>query len=68
MTMTQSLTLSCEFFPPRTDEGMKNFRAAREQLLPLKPAFFSVTFGFKIGAIPSLATVTLKLGLSVTYY
>ena len=43
--MTQSLTLSCEFFPPRTDEGMKNFRAAREQLLPLKPAFFSVTFG-----------------------
>lgn len=45
MTMTQNLTLSCEFFPPRTAEGVKNFRAARDQLLALKPAFFSVTFG-----------------------
>ncbi|MEY3219924.1 MAG: methylenetetrahydrofolate reductase [Pseudomonadota bacterium] len=43
--MNQTLTLSCEFFPPRTDEGIKNFRLAREQLLPLKPTFFSVTFG-----------------------
>lgn len=43
--MAQNLTLSCEFFPPRTEEGLKNFRSAREQLLALKPAFFSVTFG-----------------------
>lgn len=43
--MAQSLTLSCEFFPPRTEEGLKNFRSAREQLLAVNPAFFSVTFG-----------------------
>lgn len=43
--MAQNLTLSCEFFPPRTEEGLKNFRAAREQLLAVNPTFFSVTFG-----------------------
>jgi len=36
---------SFEFFPPQTPEGMDKLRATRKQLAPLKPAFFSVTFG-----------------------
>jgi methylenetetrahydrofolate reductase (NADPH) len=40
-----SRTFSCEFFPPRTPEGMENLRKARRQLAQLKPEFFSVTYG-----------------------
>ena len=36
---------SCEFFPPNTDEGMRKLFAAREELMPMRPAFFSVTYG-----------------------
>lgn len=43
--MTAHLTISCEFFPPRTEQGMTKLRQTRDQLLVLNPAFFSVTFG-----------------------
>jgi methylenetetrahydrofolate reductase (NADPH) len=36
---------SLEFFPPRTPEGVVRLRATRRQLVQLKPAFCSVTFG-----------------------
>jgi methylenetetrahydrofolate reductase (NADPH) len=36
---------SCEFFPPNTDEGMRKLFAAREELMRMRPAFFSVTYG-----------------------
>jgi methylenetetrahydrofolate reductase (NADPH) len=36
---------SCEFFPPKTDEGAEKLRITREQLSKLRPRFFSVTFG-----------------------
>lgn len=36
---------SFEFFPPQTPEGVEKLAAARKQLAPLKPEFFSVTFG-----------------------
>ncbi len=36
---------SLEFFPPKTAEGVAKLRAARAQLVQLKPAFCSVTFG-----------------------
>ncbi|MCB1823596.1 MAG: methylenetetrahydrofolate reductase [NAD(P)H] [Candidatus Competibacteraceae bacterium] len=36
---------SCEFFPPNTDEGMHKLFAAREALMRMQPAFFSVTYG-----------------------
>ena len=36
---------SFEFFPPKTDEGEANLFAAIEQLVPLGPAFVSVTYG-----------------------
>jgi methylenetetrahydrofolate reductase (NADPH) len=38
-------TFSCEFFPPRTPEGVEHLRAAHRQLAQLKPKFFSVTYG-----------------------
>ncbi|MBI3095489.1 MAG: methylenetetrahydrofolate reductase [NAD(P)H] [Rhodocyclales bacterium] len=40
-----SLELSIEFFPPQTSEGMEKLRATRVRLAPLKPEFFSVTYG-----------------------
>jgi methylenetetrahydrofolate reductase (NADPH) len=36
---------SCEFFPPRTDAGRDNWRAALAELAQLKPAYFSCTYG-----------------------
>jgi methylenetetrahydrofolate reductase (NADH) len=36
---------SFEFFPPRTDEGGRNLRAALEALRPMEPDFASVTYG-----------------------
>jgi methylenetetrahydrofolate reductase (NADPH) len=36
---------SFEFFPPQTPEGVEKLAATRKQLAPLKPEFFSVTFG-----------------------
>lgn len=43
--MSKNLTISCEFFPPKTEKGISNLRKVREELAPLKPEFFSVTFG-----------------------
>jgi methylenetetrahydrofolate reductase (NADPH) len=43
--MSTNLTLSCEFFPPKTDKGINNLRRVRENLRPLNPEFYSVTFG-----------------------
>jgi len=40
-----SIELSVEFFPPQTPEGAEKLRATWTSLAPLKPAFFSVTFG-----------------------
>ena len=42
---TQSLNLSYEFFPPRTEAGKIKLVETRKQLAPLNPEFFSVTFG-----------------------
>lgn len=38
-------TFSCEFFPPITAEGLTKLQTARQQLLALRPAYFSVTYG-----------------------
>ena len=43
--MSKNLSISFEFFPPQTAEGMEKLHAARKQLALLKPEFFSVTFG-----------------------
>ena len=36
---------SFEFFPPKTEEGEANLFEAIEQLVPLEPAYVSVTYG-----------------------
>jgi len=38
-------TISFEFFPPKTPEGMDKLREARKALAQFNPEFFSVTFG-----------------------
>ncbi|MCB1768415.1 MAG: methylenetetrahydrofolate reductase [NAD(P)H] [Candidatus Competibacteraceae bacterium] len=38
-------TFSCEFFPPITAEGFAKLQAARQELLVMHPAYFSVTYG-----------------------
>jgi methylenetetrahydrofolate reductase (NADPH) len=38
-------TFSFEFFPPKTDDGEQNLRAAISALRELEPAFVSVTYG-----------------------
>ncbi len=43
--MIKNTTLSFEFFPPKTAEGIENLRATRRKLAIYKPEFFSVTFG-----------------------
>ena len=45
MTTGQSVTISFEFFPPKTPEGWQHFLAAAKELSAVSPAFFSVTFG-----------------------
>jgi methylenetetrahydrofolate reductase (NADPH) len=48
---------SFEFFPPRTDEGEQNLRAALTSLRELEPDFVSVTYG----AAGSTRGLTLEL-------
>ncbi len=40
-----TVTVSFEFFPPNTPEGMLKLRATREALSVARPEFFSVTYG-----------------------
>ena len=41
----QGRTFSCEFFPPKTDKGRETLRATLAALAPLKPDYFSCTYG-----------------------
>lgn len=43
--MTQDVTLSFEFFPPKTDEGLTKLHRVHDQLSACRPEFFSVTYG-----------------------
>jgi methylenetetrahydrofolate reductase (NADPH) len=45
MTVTATLPLSLEFFPPKTPEGVIKLAAARQALYALRPTFCSVTYG-----------------------
>jgi methylenetetrahydrofolate reductase (NADPH) len=45
MSLASQLSLSLEFFPPKTPEGVAKLREARKQLYALKPDFCSVTYG-----------------------
>src|SRR5438270_2017628 len=45
LTSSEEPVFSFGFFPPKTDEGERNLRAALEALRPLEPDFASVTYG-----------------------
>ena len=53
--------LSFEFFPPKTDEQKVILKATQEQLRPLGPDFFSVTFGAGGSTISATAETVLEL-------
>jgi len=38
-------TYSCEFFPPKSEEGRAAWRSALDELQQLKPKYFSCTYG-----------------------
>ncbi len=40
-----TLSLSFEVFPPKTETGFESVRAATEEIAKLRPAFMSVTYG-----------------------
>jgi len=45
MTNGNTPEFSCEFFPPKTEEGREKLERVREELLEMAPRYFSVTFG-----------------------
>jgi methylenetetrahydrofolate reductase (NADPH) len=45
LASTDEPVFSFEFFPPKTDDGDRNLRAALTQLAGLEPDFVSVTYG-----------------------
>ncbi len=45
MSNNNKLSLSYEFFPPKTEKGVENLKNTREVLAQYQPEFYSVTFG-----------------------
>ena len=41
----ETLSLSFEVFPPKTDTAFENVRTATEEIAKLRPSFMSVTYG-----------------------
>ena len=40
-----TLSISFEVFPPKTESGFDSVRSATEEIARLRPAFMSVTYG-----------------------
>lgn len=55
-------TFSFELFPPQTPEGLEKLRVTVSQLVQLRPAFFSVTFGAGGSTRERTLGVVLELG------
>lgn len=45
MTNSNNISISSEFFPPRTDKGRDNWRTALQDLAIIQPEYFSCTYG-----------------------
>ena len=61
----KEVTLSFEFFPPKTEAGFLTVEQATEQIAALKPDFMSVTYG--AGGGTSKHTTRIAAGLQQKY-
>ncbi|MGN1346815.1 MAG: methylenetetrahydrofolate reductase [NAD(P)H] [Eubacteriales bacterium] len=60
-----TLSLSFEVFPPKTDTAFENVRAATEEIASLRPSFVSVTYG--AGGGTSRYTLEIAKNIKETY-
>ena len=60
-----TLSLSFEVFPPKTETGFESVRAATEEIAKLKPSFMSVTYG--AGGGTSRYTLDIAAGIKAAY-
>ena len=61
-----SVTVSFEFFPPRTPEAEQHFWSVLERLAPLEPAFVSVTYGAGGNTRESTLETLREIGVRTT--
>jgi methylenetetrahydrofolate reductase (NADPH) len=61
---------SFEFFPPKTDKGIKNLTQTRNTFAALNPAFFSVTYGAggttQDSTLETVITIQKESGINAT--
>jgi len=62
--MASDLKLSFEFYPPQTEEGVKNLKNTASELNKFNPEFFSVTFGAGGSTKEKTLDTVLALGKS----
>ncbi|MBQ3109926.1 MAG: methylenetetrahydrofolate reductase [Clostridia bacterium] len=60
-----TLSLSFEVFPPKTEMGFDSVKSATEEIAKLKPAFMSVTYG--AGGGTSKYTLDIAKNIKATY-
>jgi methylenetetrahydrofolate reductase (NADPH) len=60
-------SFSFEFFPPRTEEGERNLRAALQELSRLEPTFVSVTYGAGGSAAERQKTIDIVAGIKAEH-
>lgn len=69
MNKAVPFNISCEFFPPKTPEGMDNLRLTATNLAQRNPNFFSVTFGAggstRKGTIETVRTLQQQTNIAV---
>lgn len=69
MKKKRSFNLSFEFYPPKTEEGMKNLKQTAQTLMKFNPDFLSVTFGAggstREGTAQTVSLLKENTGISV---
>src|SRR3712207_148169 len=60
-------SFSFEFFPPKTEDGVRNLAAALEELSCMEPSFVSVTYGAGGTTAQRQKTVDIVAGIKADY-
>ena len=63
--MASDPKLSFEFYPPQTEEGVRNLKNTASELNKFNPEFFSVTFGAGGSTKEKTLDTVLALGKSI---